>query len=97
MKEITLVLKHHWFDMIASGQKTIEYRENKEYWRKRLIDKDTIIFTRGYNSEPFIIAKIIKISIGKCPIDSFNYYDGYFKIQFKLISGVGIKLLGEIV
>lgn len=25
-----------WFDMIASGEKKIEYRKDNEYWRKRL-------------------------------------------------------------
>lgn len=31
-----LVLKHKWYDMIASGKKTEEYREYKPYWRKRI-------------------------------------------------------------
>lgn len=33
-----LVLKRKWWDMIASGEKTEEYREIKPYWVKRLID-----------------------------------------------------------
>lgn len=33
-----LVLKSHWYDLIASGIKTEEYREIKPYWQKRLID-----------------------------------------------------------
>jgi len=31
-----LNLKKKWFDMIAKGEKTEEYREIKEYWLKRL-------------------------------------------------------------
>lgn len=31
-----LTLKRKWFEMVASGQKTEEYREIKGYWIKRL-------------------------------------------------------------
>lgn len=31
-----LTLKKEWFDRIKSGEKTIEYRELKDYWVKRL-------------------------------------------------------------
>ena len=31
-----LVLKSKWYDKIASGEKTSEYRELKPYWTKRL-------------------------------------------------------------
>lgn len=33
-----LVLKSYWYDLIASGEKTEEYREIKPYWEKRLLD-----------------------------------------------------------
>lgn len=39
MKTLDLVLKRKWFDMIASGEKTEEYREIKPYWVKRLIEE----------------------------------------------------------
>lgn len=34
-----LTLKKYWFDMIKSGVKKEEYREMKEYWVKRLVEK----------------------------------------------------------
>lgn len=37
MKTLNLTLKKKWFDMIASGEKKDEYRELKDYWKKRLI------------------------------------------------------------
>jgi hypothetical protein len=37
MKILHLTLKNKWFDMIASGEKKEEYRELKDYWRKRLL------------------------------------------------------------
>lgn len=36
MKVLHLTLKKNWFDMIASGEKKEEYREQKIYWWKRL-------------------------------------------------------------
>ena len=39
MKTLDLVLKKKWYDMIASGEKTEEYREIKPYWIRRLCYK----------------------------------------------------------
>ena len=36
MKVLDLVLKAKWYNMIESGVKTEEYREMKDYWRRRL-------------------------------------------------------------
>lgn len=36
MEILHLTLKKKWFDMIASGEKTEEYREVKPYWVNRL-------------------------------------------------------------
>lgn len=59
MKVLNLVLKKKWFDMIASGLKTEEYREIKPYWEKRLLDKlgnlikyDIVHFSLGYTGDP---------------------------------------------
>lgn len=35
-KILTLTVSKQWFDMIAAGKKTEEYREIKGYWVKRL-------------------------------------------------------------
>lgn len=32
---LTLPIKKKWYDMILSGEKKEEYRENKSYWDKR--------------------------------------------------------------
>lgn len=53
--KLHLVLKHKWYDMIASGEKPDEYRARTPYWKKRLWDRryeiDEIVFHRGYTSE----------------------------------------------
>lgn len=55
-----LVLKHKWYDMIVSGEKTEEYRELKPYWSKRLfkmvdgkaeLKYVSVCFHRGYTNE----------------------------------------------
>lgn len=37
MKHLHLILKRKWFELIASGEKTEEYREIKPYWIKRIM------------------------------------------------------------
>lgn len=76
MKELKLVLKKKWYDMIASGEKKEEYREIKEYWLNRLVeDIHTNFLTRKYNTVTFYLGyakgrptmsfKIESITIGK--------------------------------
>lgn len=49
MNVLYLTLKKEWFFKILSGEKKEEYREEKEYWNKRLNKKyDVIIFRLGY-------------------------------------------------
>lgn len=49
-----LVLKFDWFDKIASGEKTTEYRECSEHWNKRFENNhyDLVRFQRGYYKNP---------------------------------------------
>ena len=58
MKKILhLTLKKKWFDKIASGEKTKEFREIKPYWTTRLEGKifDEIHFRNGYSHHaPFM-------------------------------------------
>lgn len=53
MKTLDLVLTAKWFDLIAEGKKTVEYRRATEYWDNRLCKfkpGDTIRFRRGYTN-----------------------------------------------
>ncbi|MCP5019741.1 MAG: ASCH domain-containing protein [Ketobacter sp.] len=58
MKILHLTLKRKWFDLIASGEKRYEYREDKQYWRTRLLCEcgnfrkfDIIRFRNGYSKD----------------------------------------------
>ena len=60
MKTLTLSLKKKWYDMIASGEKTEEYRELTPYWRKRLChlvwkDVDKYYQIRHFNAVTFTL------------------------------------------
>lgn len=45
-KVLTLIVSKQWFDMIAAGDKTEEYREIKPYWVARLFHNSNIIDVR---------------------------------------------------
>ncbi len=69
MRILHLTLKKKWFDMIASGEKTEEYREIKPYWIKRLVKNYNFIkFRNGYSPDsPTMIVELkgIERDIGK--------------------------------
>ena len=66
MGTLNLTLKKKWFDMILSGEKKEEYREIKQYWRKRLNKRhDYIKFTNGYGKHrPCFVIKLKNIYCG---------------------------------
>ena len=41
-------LKKQWYDKIKSGEKTVEYREFKRYWTKRIYVEFKKQFTKRY-------------------------------------------------
>jgi len=53
MKILHLTLKKKWFDMIASGEKTEEYREIKPFWEKRLISNYNELHDEGWGTAWF--------------------------------------------
>lgn len=67
MRTLHLTLKKRWFDLIASGVKTQEYREIKPYWEKRLIgsDYDLVSFRNGYSkTSPTVTVRLLSITKG---------------------------------
>ena len=65
MKILHLTLEKKWFDMMVKGEKDVEYRSKKPYWKKRLehpngmfIIFDEIHFRNGYKkNNPFMRRK----------------------------------------
>lgn len=57
MNTLKIVIKAQYFDLIASGEKTIEYRDVTPFWTSRLFDEngkrrlyERIEFINGYNT-----------------------------------------------
>ena len=57
-------LKKQWYEKIKSGQKTIEYREVKPYWEKRLFRAMLPFTVRTYYNEGIYTEEPVKQS---CP------------------------------
>lgn len=70
-----LVLTYNWYDKIAQGNKTKEYRALKLSPKKRnfsrIIPGMSIKFTKGYNNNNTIIKKVYYIYVDKTP-ESLN-------------------------
>lgn len=65
---LTFPLKKEWYDKIKSGEKTIEYREVKPYWTKRL-------------EKPF--GQIFYAWNGKLPSYPVEFESGLFPCVFR--------------
>ena len=68
MKELHLNLKHKWYDMIASGEKTEEYRDIKPYYSDRFYNNHYthVVFHKGYTNETMtFVKKSVTIGTGK--------------------------------
>ena len=65
--------------MIASGEKTTEYREETPYWRNRLKKPfTTVLFQLGYErASPRLLANIVSIAL----------VDGHYEIAVKNVQG----------
>lgn len=77
-KILHLTLKRKWFDLIADRVKTIEFRDIKPYWVKRLEDKvfDEVHFRNGYSKDsPFMRVEFISIERVSPPRAWFSNYD----------------------
>jgi hypothetical protein len=56
-KILHIPLKFKWFDQIKEGVKTVEYREIKPYWDKRLVGReyDQIKLRRAYQENAEVL------------------------------------------
>lgn len=75
-----LTLTRKWFDLIRAGKKTVEYRDCKPYWRKRLYHQfpsnpkvfDEIRFRNGYgNHRPLVVTRHV-ITYYNHPLDKIE-------------------------
>ena len=79
-----LVLKGKWYDMIASGVKTEEYREIKPYWEKRLLDYERLCDDTGIVGKEYQVKLNAFVDSGIWDLDKVcdDYRHGYKKVKF---------------
>lgn len=90
LKTLPLTLKKKYFDQIAAGEKTEEYREVKRYWVRRLTNQNDdgtvngnsfykhfrfVKFTNGYGKNaPWMIVEFKGVEMKE--IEHEHFYDG---------------------
>ena len=67
--QLHLILTHHWYDMIESGAKRVEYRGCTTRYKKLLQNKTEVIFHRGYSKTT------MKFKITRLRIKNINEKD----------------------
>lgn len=72
MANLTLTVKKKWFDMYVSGEKREDYREEKQYWYKRLFKVVKIGNQSGIQPKKFDKV-IIKNGYGKNAQTDYGY------------------------
>ena len=74
-KILHLNLYRKFFDQIANGTKTIEYRDRTDYWKKRIEHReyDVIKFRNGYAKDAPTMLVEFK-SIGKVTFQTTSTY-----------------------
>ena len=94
-KVLKLTIKKQWFDMIASGEKTEDYRVIKPYWMNRFLGHakeftHALFINRCCKDSPRIEKEIESITIGKpkmglCPNEWLG--TDFFVIKLKTENG----------
>ena len=64
-KMLHLVLKHKWYDMIASGVKKEEYRAITPYWENRFIEQKLFSYRYGYSKNGVIFKEYKYVTFHK--------------------------------
>jgi hypothetical protein len=93
MKVLHLTLKKKWFDMVASGEKKEEYRQDKPYWKARFVkegywhsqtckDFDIVRFKNGYGrNAPTIDVECLGIHLGDlCDVNP-NWFGSFSEYE----------------
>ena len=87
-------LKKEWYEKIKSGEKTVEYREVKDYWCTRLYPtlywlsqgkKRLCYFQLGYKPETRLKAIISKIEIVDGKDTDLHINKPVYAIHFELV------------
>lgn len=87
--DLILNMKRKWFAKVWNGEKTIEYRERKPYWDKRIGDwvgqrGKFVLMVIGYRrNTPAILLQVDRVSIGGCPYEGWS--GEYYRLHFAVV------------
>ena len=90
-----LTLKKQWFDLMVTGQKTVEYRRPSKWIKDRLVDKEyeVVKFVNGYGDDkPYFLCEYKGYEISKS--SKQHDYNG-FKVKYE--KGDYLIHLGKII
>jgi hypothetical protein len=88
--DLVLNMKREWLAKVWNGEKTVEYRERKPYWDKRIGDwvgenvGKFVLMVWGYRRDtPAVLLQVDKVDIGICP---YKGWDGeYYRLHFAVV------------
>ena len=87
--DLVLPMKRCWFARIWNGEKTVEYRQVKPYWQRRIggwVGKrgKFVEMRLGYGrNTPAMLLQVDRIDIGPCPYEG---WDGqYYRLHFAVV------------
>ncbi len=89
--DLYLNMKREWFAKIWNGEKTVEYREFKPHWIRRIGDwanaapltKFVEMRLGYYRNAPAMLIQVYRVDIGKCP---YPGWDGqYYRLHFEVV------------
>jgi len=64
---VTIPIARRWWQLIASGEKTVEFREASAYWRKRLLGRPDgwrVCIRNGYGvRRPSIVCEVSRVEV----------------------------------
>lgn len=93
--DLVLNMKREWLAKVWNGEKTVEYRERKPYWDRRIGDwvgkrGKFVLMVWGYRRDtPAVLLQVDRVDIGKCPYEG---WDGeYYRLHFAVV-GYYIKM-----
>ena len=89
--DLVLTMKRVWFAKIWNGEKTIEYREKKPYWTRRIgewVGNEPLVkfveMRLGYRGNiPVILIQVNSVDVGKCPYEGWT--GDYYRMHFELL------------
>ena len=102
-RKLVMIVKKAPFQVMETGEKTEEYRDNTEYWRRRIFNKDGTVkkfdvveFSNGYQkNRPQFLVEFLGVEV----IDEVHMeYSTGFKVDYPYKKEGYLKIiLGKII